>query len=104
MIGTSPWGRKRVQWTAAQDNQIKKLRVAGVTWDGVAAAMGMGRNTVLELGRRIGARKLERPAVQVVAAEPADRPARQAGHPATWDLINAGTVLSGSPYPYPVFL
>jgi hypothetical protein len=36
--------------------------------------------------------------------EAADRPARQAGHPATWRLITDGTVLDGEAYPYPVFL
>ena len=32
------------------------------------------------------------------------RPPLCAGHPTTWDLINKGTVLEGSPYPLPVFL
>ena len=26
-----------------------------------------------------------------------------AGHPTTWGLLVAGTVLDGTPYPYPVF-
>jgi hypothetical protein len=44
------------------------------------------------------------PAPPCVAEEARDRPSRQAGHPLTWDLINAGTVLEGEAYPYPVFL
>lgn len=26
-----------------------------------------------------------------------------AGHPVTWGLLTAGTVLEGTPYPFPVF-
>ena len=33
-----------------------------------------------------------------------DRAPLPAGHPASWDLLTAGTVLQGSPYPHPVFL
>lgn len=92
-----------VCWTEALDAQLKALRAAGLTWDRVAAEMGFGRNTVLERGRRIGARKQVVQPI-FVASEPADRPPRQAGHPATWGLINKGTVLENEPYPYPVFL
>jgi hypothetical protein len=96
-------GVMAVAWTAALDDRLKMLRAAGLTWDGVAASMGMGRNTVLERGRRIGARKL-RPVVVLELAEAVDRPARQPGHPLTWGLITSGTVLEGEAYPYPVFL
>jgi hypothetical protein len=92
----------RVQWTAALDMRLKALRAAGLTWDALAAEMGMGRNTVLERGRRIGARKMQPPPMAVVEA--ADRPARPAGHPLTWGLLTAGSVLEGAPYPFPVFL
>lgn len=92
-----------VRWTEALDARLKGLRGDGLTWDAVALAMGLGRNTVIERGRRIGARKhVQRPAY--VPPEPADRPARPAGHPASWELINRGTVLAGEAYPYPVFL
>ena len=92
----------RVRWTAGLDEQLKALRAAGFTWDAVALEMALGRNTVLERGRRIGARKPQPLARAVMEA--ADRPARSPGHPTTWGLINAGTVLEGQPYPYPVFL
>ena len=32
-----------------------------------------------------------------------DRGPLPAGHALSWGAINAGTVLAGSPYPYPVF-
>jgi hypothetical protein len=94
--------RMQVQWTAALDAQLRALRGAGVTWEGVADAMALGRNTVLERGRRIGARRPQKP--PPIAEEAADRPARPAGHPQTWGLLTEGTVLDGAPYPYPVFL
>ncbi len=94
--------RTRVGWNAALDERLRALRAAGLTWDAVALEMAMGRNTVLERGRRIGARKLPPPAPAVVEA--ADRPARPPGHPASWGRITAGTVLDGEPYPFPVFL
>ena len=34
---------------------------------------------------------------------PDDRPALAAGHPVSWGLLTAGTVLDGAPYPFPVF-
>jgi hypothetical protein len=93
----------RIQWDAELDQRLKSLRASGLTWDAVALEMAMGRNTVLERGRRLGARRL-RPAAAQIAPEPADRPARPPGHPATWGLITDGTSLEGQPYPYPVFL
>ncbi len=95
--------RAHVHWTQELDERLKALREAGVTWDGIAAAMGLGRNTVLERGRKIGARRLRARPVPAVE-EARDRPARQAGHPATWGLLTAGTLLDGEAYPYPVFL
>ncbi len=95
--------RAHVHWTTELDGRLRELREAGVTWDGIAARMGLGRNTVLERGRKIGARRLPT-AAPVVAEEPRDRAPRQAGHPETWGLLTAGTLLDGEAYPYPVFL
>jgi hypothetical protein len=89
-------------WTPALDRRLLTLREAGVTWPAVAQAMGLGRNTVIERGRRLGARKLS-PQLAVVTVEALDRPPRPAGHPDSWDLITAGTVLEGAAYPFPVF-
>ncbi len=90
-------------WAEARDEQLRALRDAGLTWDGVAEAMGLGRNTVLERARKIGIRMWrQRPPAAPVEAR--DRPPRQAGHPQTWGMINAGTVLEGERYPFPVFL
>ena len=92
----------RVRWNEVLDERLKGLRAAGLTWDAVALEMAVGRNTVLERGRRIGARKPAPP--RAAPAEALDRPARPAGHPDSWGLLTGGTVLDGEPYPYPVFL
>jgi hypothetical protein len=95
--------RSRVGWTMELDAQLRCLRADGMTWDRIAETMALGRNTVLERGRKIGARR-EISQVATAEEEPRDRLPRQAGHPVTWNLINLGTVLEGTPYPYPVFL
>ncbi len=95
--------RAHVRWDAELDDRLLRLRWAGVTWDGIAEAMGLGRNTVLERGRKIGARRKTR-GQNAAPEEARDRPARQAGHPLTWGMLTAGTVLDGEAYPYPVFL
>jgi hypothetical protein len=94
--------RRSVNWTPDLDDRLRTLRRARNTWDQIASAMGLGRNTVLERGRKIGAKRAAPPPPDIEEAK--DRPARCAGHPDTWGLINMGTVLAGSPYPYPVYL
>ena len=95
--------RASVVWTMELDERLKALRDGGMTWDAVAEAMDLGRNTVLERGRKMGVR-VRRPSLAMVPEEARDRPARQAGHPLTWGLLTAGTVLDGERYPMPVFL
>ncbi len=91
-----------MSWTPALDNRLMALRQAGVTWPALAQAMGLGRNAVIERGRRLGARNLRRQ-LPVVVIEALDRPPRPPGHPDSWGLITAGTVLEGCAYPFPVF-
>lgn len=95
--------RERVIWTDAADERLRSLRFAGLTWDQIAIELELGRNTVLERGRRIGARGPRRGAEPVVVTA-ADRPALPPGHPMMWGLLTDGTVLAGQPYPFPVFL
>jgi hypothetical protein len=94
--------RQKVIWTDAADDRLRELRFAGLTWDQVAKELELGRNTVLERGRRIRARRPVVRAEHVVSA--GDRPALPPGHPIMWSLLTDGTVLAGQPYPYPVFL
>lgn len=92
----------RVQWTETMDARLRDLRHSGMTWDAIAADMKLGRNTVLERGRKIGARRPP-PGPRPVLEDP-ERPPRCPGHPETWSLLTRGTPLEGAPYPYPVFL
>ena len=89
-------------WTSSMDSVLRELRSKGTTWDEIARAMRLSRNTVLERARKIGAR--QRQAVPQKAVEAADRPARPAGHPLTWGLLTENTPIEGGRYPYPVFL
>jgi hypothetical protein len=92
---------QKLHWTQAQDSQIKRLRAEGASWDVVAAALGMSRWTVIDRGHRIGAC---RPPRQVLPRpEDSERAPLAAGHPRTWSILTAGTVLEGTPYPLPCF-
>ncbi len=89
-------------WTDAQDTQIRRLRAEGAAWDSIAAMLGLSRWATIDRGRRIGARPPPREFVP-----PPEDPSRDplpAGHPRSWDAINAGGVLQGTPYPLPVFI
>lgn len=90
-------------WTPVMDRQLVGLRAAGASWESIALSFGLGRYTVVERGRRLGARK-DVVQLPLSTVEARDRPPRPSGHPDSWDLINAGTVLAGRPYPFPVFL
>lgn len=89
-------------WTDAQDSQIRRLRMEGASWDTIAAILGLARWTVIDRGRRIGA---QRPPHDFVP--PPEDPAREplpAGHPRSWGVITAGSVLEDEAYPLPIFI
>ena len=92
---------RKVAWTDAQDSQIRRKRSEGASWEAIAADLALTLRAVTERGRCIGAGRGQGPAV----ATPEDplRDTLPAGHPRTWDSINAGTVLEGRPYPLPFF-
>jgi len=91
---------KRIIWTDAQDTRIKRMRAERASWDTIAEAVGVTRWTVIERGRRLGAR-LPPPDFEPAPEDP-DRPALPPGHVETWGIINMGTSLEGVPYPLPV--
>lgn len=91
----------RFHWTEAQDTQIKRLRAEGATWESIAALLGLTRWSVIERGRRIGARRPPRELVH--PREDAARDPLPPGHPRSWGVLTAGTVLENTPYPLPVF-
>ncbi len=90
---------KKLDWTEAQDATIKRLRAEGATWDSIAAVLQFTRWTVIERGRRIGARPPPPGFTQ-----PPDDPNRDplpAGHARSWDALVRGTSLEGAPYDQP---
>ena len=91
----------RFHWTEAQDTQIKRLRAEGATWESIAAVLGLTRWAVIERGRRIGARRPPRELANI--REDTARDPLPPGHPRSWDVLTAGTVLENTPYPLPVF-
>jgi hypothetical protein len=92
---------QKVVWTPKQDNLIRQLRTEGATWDAIATALSASRFSIVERGRRLGARRP--PPVSKPVPDDPGRPAMPAGHPYCWQLLTDGTVLQGSPYPFPVF-
>ena len=82
-----------------QDMKIKRMRAESASWDSIAVAVGVTRWTVIERGRRLGAR-LPPPDFQPSPEDP-ERPALPPGHPDTWGIIINGTSLDGMPYPIP---
>ena len=91
----------KFHWTEAQDLQIRRLRAEGATWDAISAVLGLTRWTVIERGRRIGARRPPRE-----LPEQREDPARDPlppGDPRSWGALTVGTVLEGMPYPLPLF-
>ncbi len=95
---------QRFEWTPARNEMVLGMRRRGVKWDTIAEAIGVGRNSVIDHARRLGvAKRSSIGALPPPVREASDRPARPPGHPDTWRLITRGTVLEGSPYPWPVF-
>ena len=90
---------KRIDWTEAQDMVIRRMRTECETWDAIAIAVGVTRWTVIERGRRLGARLP--PHDYVPPGEDPERPALPPGHRETWGVIIRGTSMEGSPYPIP---
>ena len=91
---------KKIEWTEAQDLTIRRMRAESATWDAIAHAIGVTRWTVIERGRRLGAR-LPPPDYEPPAEDP-ERPPMPPGHPESWGAIIRGTCLEGMPYPIPM--
>jgi hypothetical protein len=99
---------ERITWTAAADASIASLRACGVTWDRIAASLGVSRNAALERARALrdgGAPvgpRAPRPQVQAAPADPT-RPPLPPGHPIAWAVLTEDTCLAGTDYPAPDF-
>jgi hypothetical protein len=92
---------QRPLWTDGQDTQIRRRRREGANWETIAMELSVAMRAVVQRGRRIGAAP-----PPPGSTPPIDDPEREplpAGHPTSWNAINAGTVLQGQPYPLPCF-
>lgn len=92
---------RKLLWTHGQDSQIRRRRCEGASWMTIAQELVLDPARVMARGRRLGLEVV--PADLSLAQEDPARETLPAGHPASWDAINAGTVLQGQPYPLPFF-
>ncbi len=100
----------RVTWTSGADTRLTGLYAEGLSLRGIAKAMCLSRNAVVERATRLGVhncvpmaeRKVS--SVQVTEHLGAENPERDplpAGHPISWGLLTAGTSLEGTLYQIP---
>ncbi|MBN9510728.1 MAG: AsnC family protein [Alphaproteobacteria bacterium] len=88
---------RAVRWTAPLDAFLRRLRAEGASWAEIAGALAVSPDVARERGRRIGA---VRPPPQ--ARAPREEMARgplPPGHPRSWGLLVAGTLLDGTKWP-----
>lgn len=87
-------------WTETRDNLLIALRAEGRSWNSIAALLGLSRWAAIQRGQVVGAQKPESiPAMRgtrITGREPLP-----AGHPVSWAVLTAGTLLAGQEYPYP---
>jgi len=88
-------------WTDADDDRLMQLRGQGCDWRAIACAMAVSCNAAMERGRFLHAKLPARVKVVADALEDPDRCAMKPGHPVSWAVLTAGTLLEGDAYPPP---
>jgi hypothetical protein len=88
---------KRIEWTGARDQTIKRMRNERASWDVIAAAVGVCRWAAIERGRQLFVR-LRPPVADAQDDGDRRRDCFPAGHPVTWGAITKGTSLEGAAY------
>ena len=90
-------------WTDAADAVLIRMRAEGATWDAIGNVMMICRTTVIRRSKVLG---VEKPLRLIKAEVPVvrefidvGREPLRAGHPVTWGIITAGTLLDGEIYP-----
>jgi hypothetical protein len=86
-----------LEWTAARDSVLRRMRAEGRTWHVIAADLGVSPDVARERGRRIRA-PAPGYAAKILAEDPY-RPPLPAGHPRTWGLLTENTLLAGTFWP-----
>jgi hypothetical protein len=93
--------RHKYFWTDGQDTQIRRGRREGADWAAIAGNLSLALRLVEQRGHTLGLKPT--PADFRGPSQDPEREPLPAGHPTSWDAINAGTVLQGQPYPLPFF-
>lgn len=88
-------------WTGLRDAVLATLRRQGLSWDAVAASMGISRWAAIERAKLIGAHLPLPPRPPRPQPGACNREPLPAGHPVTWQALTAGTLLAGTAYPNP---
>ncbi|HEX3349926.1 MAG TPA: AsnC family protein [Acetobacteraceae bacterium] len=95
-----------ITWSPELDYALRRMRLDGVSWDNIAHAFGVSRNSAFTRGRCLGFGNnplpmpaAPRPALPAVRVPVIDRPPLPPGDPVTWGAITDGTLLEGATYP-----
>ena len=76
-----------IPWPPDRDAELRQRREIGETWDVIAAAMGISRQSAIERASKIGAHGRLYRAPGMAPPHPEQRQPLPAGHPDTWALI-----------------
>lgn len=98
---------KRRDYTPEQAATISRMTAAQATCADMALATGISPSTLRGHLLRIGLLTRRAPAVMPLPAPEVNEATREplpAGHPVTWGLLTAGSLLEGARYPFPVRL
>lgn len=98
--------QQTIFWTDEMDAKLVQMRLDRHTWQEISDALELGMETVRERGRRINAQRRPLPPLEPVelSGNVNGRPPFPPGHPVSWSLLIAGTVLDGMVYPMPVYI
>lgn len=89
------------KWSAAMDSRMRRMRIEGLSWTAVAAALCVTRDAATSRGRRIGLQQTFPAEATAVVTPDLGREPLPAGDPIAWAVLVEGTSLEGTPYPYP---
>ena len=93
-------------WLAEMDQQLLRLRAAGVSWEKIGQKLGVPRSCAFFRGQMLSLPT--KPVARRAPSSPTplepvllrvDRPPLPAGHSIAWNAINRG----GDVYPFPVY-
>lgn len=87
-------------WTAPRDAVLRTMRQQALSWDVIAAAMGISRWAAIERAKKIGAH-IPLPPRTPRELGAGNREPLPAGHPLAWAILTQGTLLAGTAYPFP---